>query len=135
MRRIAVVTVGRADYGILVPLLRAIEADAELSLHLIVSGAHLSPEFGLTVRVIQADGFQIAERVNMRLPSDGAQAIATSIGLGVCGFAQAYARTRPDLLVVVVDRFETHAAVTAAAPFMIPVAHLHGGESTEGLID
>ncbi|MBI3320672.1 MAG: UDP-N-acetylglucosamine 2-epimerase (hydrolyzing) [Candidatus Omnitrophica bacterium] len=135
MRSIGVVTVSRSDYGILLPLLRGIHADPELALHLIVSGTHLSPEFGLTVRAIEEDGFPIAERVNMLLSSDAPEGTATAMGLGMIGFAQAYARTRPDLLVVVGDRFETHAAVAAAVPLTIPVAHIHGGESTEGLID
>jgi UDP-N-acetylglucosamine 2-epimerase (non-hydrolysing)/GDP/UDP-N,N'-diacetylbacillosamine 2-epimerase (hydrolysing) len=135
MRTIGVVTVSRADYGILLPLLRAIQADPELTLRLVVSGAHLSPEFGMTAMVIQQDGFEIAERVSMLLSSDAPQDIATSMGLGMIGFAHAYARLRPDLLVVVGDRFETHAAVAAAVPLTIPVAHIHGGESTEGVID
>jgi UDP-hydrolysing UDP-N-acetyl-D-glucosamine 2-epimerase len=96
---------------------------------------HLSPAFGLTVRAIEADGFPIAERVDMLLSSDTPEGIAKSMGLGTIGFAQAYARCRPDVLLVLGDRFEMHAAVVAALPFAIPVAHVQGGESTEGAID
>ncbi len=135
VRTIGVVTVARSDYGIYLPLLRRIEDDTDLKLHLVVSGMHLSPEFGLTVEAIEADGFEIAERVEMLLSSDTPEGIAKSMGLGTVGFAQAYSRFRPDVLVVLGDRFEMHAAALAALPFKIPVAHIHGGESTEGLID
>jgi UDP-hydrolysing UDP-N-acetyl-D-glucosamine 2-epimerase len=96
---------------------------------------HLSPEFGLTVREIEKDGFPIAERVEMLLSSDTESAIATSMGLGMIGFAKVYERLKPDILVVLGDRFEILAAVSAAVPFRIPVAHIHGGETTEGAID
>lgn len=132
---IGVVTVARSDYGIYLPVLRAIQAEPSLRLGLYVSGAHLSPEFGLTVREIEKDGFDIVERVEMLLSSDSAEGISKAMGLGLIGFAQAFARTRPDLLLVLGDRFEMHAAALAALPFRIPIAHLHGGELTEGAID
>ena len=135
MRTIGVVTVGRSDYGIYLPVLRKIQADPELKLHLIVTGMHLSPEFGLTAKTIEEDGFEIGERVEMLLSSDTPEGIAKSMGLGTIGFAQAYARFRPDILVVLGDRFEMHAAAVAALPFRMPVAHIHGGEITEGAID
>ncbi len=135
MRTIGVVTVARSDYGIYLPLLQKIQADTDLRLHLIVAGMHLSPEFGLTVKSIEADGFEIGERVEMLLSSDTPEGIAKSMGLGTIGFAQAYARFRPDILVVLGDRFEMHAAALAALPFKIPVAHIHGGEITQGAID
>ena len=135
MRTIGVVTVARSDYGIYLPLLRKIQTDAELRLFLYVSGMHLSPEFGLTIEAIESDGFAVGERVEMLLSSDTPEGIAKSMGLGSVGFAQAYARFRPDILLVLGDRFEMHAAVVASLPFNIPVAHIHGGESTEGLID
>jgi len=100
-----------------------------------VAGMHLAPEFGLTVEAITADGFSVAERVEMLRSSDAPEGIAASMGVGVMGFARAFARTRPDLLVVLGDRVEMHAAALAALPFTIPVAHLHGGELTEGAID
>jgi UDP-N-acetylglucosamine 2-epimerase (non-hydrolysing)/GDP/UDP-N,N'-diacetylbacillosamine 2-epimerase (hydrolysing) len=135
MRTIGVVTGARSDYGGLLPILKRIVTDSELELLLFVTGMHLSPEFGLTVRVIEADGFHISERVDMLVASDTPQAISKSIGLGVLGFSQAYSRTCPDLLLVMGDRFETLAAVIAALPYTIPVAHISGGEITEGVID
>ena len=135
MRTIGVVTVSRSDYGIYLPLLRKIIADLDLKLHLIITGMHLSPEFGLTVRAIEADGFQIGDRVEMLLSSDTPEGIVKSMGLGTIGFAQTYSRFRPDILLVLGDRFEMHAAALAALPFKIPVAHIHGGEITQGAID
>ena len=135
MRTIGVVTVARSDYGIYLPVLHAIQADPALRLHLIAAAMHLSPEFGLTATMIEADGFEIAERIEMLLSSDTPEGIAKSMGLGAIGFAQAYARFRPDILVVLGDRFEMHAAALAALPFKIPVAHIHGGEVTSGAID
>jgi UDP-hydrolysing UDP-N-acetyl-D-glucosamine 2-epimerase len=135
MRTIGVVTVGRSDYGIYLPILRRIKADPELRLRLIVAGAHLVPQFGHTVDAIHADGFEIGDRIEMLLASDSPEGIAKSIGLGVIAFAQAFARFRPDILLLLGDRFEMHAAALAALPFKIPVAHVHGGELTEGAMD
>jgi UDP-hydrolysing UDP-N-acetyl-D-glucosamine 2-epimerase len=135
VRTIGVVTVARSDYGIYLPLLRQIQANPDLELYLIVAGMHLSSEFGLTVEAIEADGFEIAERVEMLMSSDTPQGIAKSMGMGAIGFAQAYARYCPDILLVLGDRFEMYAAALAALPFKIPVAHIHGGEVTQGAID
>jgi len=135
VRTIGVVTTSRADYGIYLPVLRAIQQAEDLRLWLFVAGMHLSPEFGQTIHAIEEDGFPIVERVEMLLSSDSPEGIAKSMGLGTLGFAQAYARSRPDLLLVLGDRFEMHAAVVAALPFKIPVAHVHGGETTAGAID
>jgi UDP-hydrolysing UDP-N-acetyl-D-glucosamine 2-epimerase len=135
MRTIGVVTGSRADYGIYRPLLQDISADASLELLLYVTGTHLSAEFGGTAGAIEADGFPIAERVEVILASDTPQSIAKSMGLGTIGFAQVFAKRRPDLLMVLGDRFEMHAAALAALPFKIPVAHIHGGETTEGAFD
>jgi UDP-hydrolysing UDP-N-acetyl-D-glucosamine 2-epimerase len=135
LRVIGVVTVGRSDYGIYLPLLRRIEQDPNLDLQLFVSGMHLSPEFGLTVQTIERDDFTIVERVEMLLSSDTPESIAKSMGLGTSGFAQAFARSRPDILFVLGDRFEMHAAALAALPFKIPLAHIHGGELTTGAMD
>ncbi len=135
MRTIGVVTVGRSDYGIYRPVLERIRDDSELELRLYVSGMHLSPEFGLTVAEIEADGFPIAGRIEMLEPSDDPEGIARSMGRGTSGFAAAFARSRPDVLLVLGDRFEMHAGAVAAVPFLIPIAHVHGGESTEGAID
>jgi len=135
MRDIAVVTVARSDYGIYRSLLHLLHSDPSVSLRVLVSGMHLSPEFGMTVKVIEADGFPVAERLEMLLSSDSEQGVSKSIGLGVINFAQSYANHRPDLLVVLGDRFEMYTAALAALPFKIPIAHIHGGEVTQGAID
>lgn len=135
MKRIGVITVARSDYGILMPLLRAISAEPSLQLSLIVGGMHLAPEFGRTIDMIIADGFSPAASVEMLLSSDTPLGTAKSIGIGVMGFADTYARVKPDILVAMGDRFEMHAAVLAALPFNIPIAHIHGGEVTEGAMD
>ena len=135
MKRICVITGTRAEYALLYWIIKGIHEDSELELQLIVTGMHLSHEFGLTVREIEKDGFPIAERVEMLLSSDTEVAIATSMGVGMIGFAKAYGHLRPDVLVVLGDRFEIHAAVSASIPFRLPVAHIHGGEVTEGAMD
>ena len=135
MRRIAVVTVARSDYGIYTSLLRAIQAEPELELQIFATGTHLSPDFGLTVAMIERDGFTVNERVETLLAGDTPSAIAKSTGLGVIGFADLFARNQPDVLVVLGDRFDMYAAALAALTFNIPIAHLHGGEVTHGAID
>jgi|TARA_B100001971_G_C18224968_1_gene559755 UDP-hydrolysing UDP-N-acetyl-D-glucosamine 2-epimerase len=135
MRKIAVVTGTRAEYGLLYWIIKGIYESPDLELQLIVTGAHLSHEFGLTVMEIEADGFPIIERVEMLLSSDTEESIVTSMGLGMIGFAKAYERLRPDILLVLGDRFEIHSAVASAIPFRIPVAHIAGGEVTEGAMD
>lgn len=135
MRTIGVVTGSRSDYGSVRPILRKIQENAALRLHLFVTGMHLAPEFGRTVQIIEAEGFAIGDRIEMLLSSDTPAGIATSMGVGVAGFAQAYARVRPDLVVVMGDRFEMLAAALAALPFTMPVAHVHGGELTQGAMD
>lgn len=135
MRKIAVVTGTRAEYGLLYWLIRGIHEDAGLELQLIVTGMHLAPQFGLTVTEIEKDGFPIAERVPMPLSSDTPQSVSAAMGIGMAGFAKAYDRLRPDILVVLGDRFETFAAAASAVPFRIPIAHIHGGEITEGAMD
>ena len=135
MRKVAVVTVGRSDYGIYLPLLRQLQREPGITLQLIVSGMHLSPEFGRTVGAIEEDGFEIAERVEMLVSSDTPEAIGKSMGLGMIGFSHAYARLQPDIVVVLGDRFEMHAAAVTTVPFKLPLAHIHGGELTLGAID
>lgn len=135
MRRIGVVTVSRSDYGLFRPVLRAIEQRAGLEFLLYVSGMHLSPEFGRTEQEITEDGFPISSRVEMLLSSDTPEGMSISMGLGCMSFAQVYARDLPDILLVLGDRFEMHAAALAAVPFNIPIAHIHGGELTFGAID
>lgn len=134
-RKICVITGTRAEYGLLRWVMQGIKDDPELSLQVIATGMHLSPEFGLTYRVIEKDGFQIDRKVEMLTSSDTPVGIAKSMGLGLIGFADALNELSPDLIVVLGDRFEIFAAVAAALVARIPVAHLHGGEATEGLID
>ena len=134
-RLIGVVTVARSDYGHLTPLLAAIEADTGLRLLLFVAGAHLLSRFGLTVRAIEADGWPIGARIEGAPDDDTPEAIAAGAGAAVAGFARAFAAHRPDLLVVLGDRVEMLAAAVAALPFALPVAHVHGGEVTEGAMD
>ena len=128
-------TVARSDFGIYRQVLRRIQEVPDLDLHLIAAGMHLSPEFGGTVDEITREGVPVAERVEMLLSSDTPEGVAKSMGVGMMGFAQAYTRAQPDLLVVLGDRFEMFAAAAAAVPFTIPIAHIHGGETTEGAID
>ena len=135
MRRICVVTGTRAEYGLLRWLMRDIADDPELSLQVIATCMHLAPEFGETYREIEADGFVIDRKVEMLLSADTPSAIGKSIGLGVIGFADAFQSLSPDLVIVLGDRFEILAAVSAALVARIPVAHLHGGELTEGAVD
>lgn len=134
-RKVCVVTGTRAEYGLLYWLMREIQDDPNLQLQIVVTGMHLSPEFGLTYKTIEQDGFTIDEKVEMLLSSDSPVGIATSIGVGTIGFANAFDRLRPDLVVVLGDRFEILAAAQAAMVARLPLAHLHGGEKTEGLID
>lgn len=129
------VTVARSDWGLYLPIARRIRDDPELRLQLIVSGAHLDPGFGSTAAEIEADGFELAQRVELPTEDDSPTGIAVAMGAAASGFGTAFARLRPDLLLVLGDRYEMHAAALAALPFRIPVAHVHGGESSEGAID
>jgi GDP/UDP-N,N'-diacetylbacillosamine 2-epimerase (hydrolysing) len=134
-RKICVVTGSRAEYGLLYWLLKEIQSDVELELQLVVTGMHLSPEFGLTWRQIVDDGFAINRKVEMLLSSDTPVGISKAMGLGLIGFADVLADLTPDLLLVLGDRFEIFAAAQAAMSQRIPIAHIHGGELTEGAID
>jgi UDP-hydrolysing UDP-N-acetyl-D-glucosamine 2-epimerase len=134
-RTIGVVTVARSDWGHLLPLLQEIRAAPDLDLLLFVAGSHLAPRLGRTATFIEDAGWKIDEPVEMGLDSDAPEAIARSIGVGVMGFADALARSRPDLLLVLGDRFEMLSAAVAALPLTLPVAHVHGGEVTEAVID
>ena len=134
-RKICVITGTRAEYGLLRWVMQGIKDDAELTLQIIATGMHLSPEFSLTYREIEKDGFQIDRKVEMLTSSDTSVGVAKSMGLGMIGFADALNELNPDLIVVLGDRFEIFAAVSAALVRRIPVAHLHGGETTEGAFD
>ncbi|WP_341880180.1 UDP-N-acetylglucosamine 2-epimerase [Synechococcus sp. UW140] len=135
LRKVCIVTGTRADYGLLRWVIDGIQSSKQLQLQLVVTGMHLSPEFGLTVHQIEADGYPIDWRVEMLLSSDTAVGITKSMGLGLIGFADALAHLQPDLLLVLGDRYEIMVAVQAAMIARIPIAHLHGGELTEGAFD
>lgn len=134
-RRVCVVTGTRAEYGLLYWVLKEIAKTPGLELGIIVTGAHLSPEFGLTYREIEADGFRIDAKVEMLLSSDSAIGISKSLALGVAGCAEVIDRLRPDLLVLCGDRYEILAAAQAALIAKVPVAHIAGGDTTEGAYD
>lgn len=134
-KRICVITGTRAEYGLLKPLMDSIQECIELELQVIATGMHLSPEFGLTYRQIEADGIRINEKVEMLLSSDTPVGIAKSTGLGLIGIADALSRLDPSLIVLLGDRFEALSAAIAAMHARIPIAHLHGGEATEGATD
>lgn len=134
MRKICVVTGTRAEYGLLYWLMKEIETDPELELQLIVTGMHLSPEFGLTYKEIEKE-FTITKKIEMLLSSDTPVGISKSMGLAQISFAEYFEELRPDLLVVLGDRYEIFSAASAAMIARIPIAHLHGGETTEGAFD
>ena len=133
--KICIATGTRAEYGLLKPLIDKISADNEFTLQLLVTGAHLSPEFGLTYRQIEADGYEIDAKVEMLLSSDTAEGITKSMALGMIGYADALKKLSPDLLVILGDRYEMLSVASTALIFRIPIAHIHGGELTEGAYD
>ncbi|MFC1926810.1 UDP-N-acetylglucosamine 2-epimerase [Chloroflexota bacterium] len=134
-RKIAVVTGTRADYGLLYPVLKAIEAQSELDLLLIATGMHLSHEFGYTAQEIERDGFHIEAKVDMLLSSDTPGAMARSVSLGIMGMAQIWEQLRPDIILVLGDRVEPLAAAISGAYMNIPLAHIHGGDTGTGGLD
>lgn len=134
-RRICVLTGSRAEYGLLQWTMKEIADDPGLELQVAVTGTHLEPAYGMTVRQIEADGFPIAARIPMHLGDTSSTGTARSMAAGLSGIAEALDRLRPDILVLLGDRFEVHAAATAAMIARVPIAHIHGGETTEGAID
>ncbi len=135
MIKICVVTGTRAEYGLLYWTMKSILANAKTQLSICVTGMHLSPEFGLTYQQIEEDDFDIDGKVEMLMSSDTSVGITKSMGLGLIGFADFYEKTKPDWVLVLGDRYEMLSAVTAAMVARIPIAHCHGGESTEGILD
>lgn len=133
--KICVATGTRAEYGLLKPLISAIQEDANFQLQILATGAHLSPEFGLTYKVIEKDGFKIDKKVEMLLSSDTPTSIVKSMGLGMIGYADALQDLSPDLIVILGDRYEMLSIASSALIFNIPIVHIHGGEITEGAYD
>ncbi|MEK5334324.1 UDP-N-acetylglucosamine 2-epimerase [Lysinibacillus sp. FSL W8-0992] len=134
-RKICIVTGTRAEYGLLTNLMKQIQGEEGFQLQLVVTGMHLSPEFGSTYKQIELDGFRIDEKVEMLLSSDTASGVVKSMGLAMIGFADVFERLMPDLIVVLGDRFEILAVAQTALVMNIPIAHISGGEITEGAID
>ena len=135
MKKIAVITGTRAEYGLLRPVIEKIQNDMQLELCLMATGMHLSPEFGMTYQEIERDGYPICYKNEMLLSSDTTTGTIKSVGLAIIGFAEAYEREKPDYIIILGDRFEAMAAATAAMIANIPIAHISGGERTEGAID
>lgn len=135
MKKIGIITGTRAEYGLLKTLIRLVKEDANYELVMIVTGMHLSPEFGYTCKEIENDGYSITYKNEMLLSSDTAVGINKSIGLGMIGFADIFANADLSLIILLGDRFEAFAAATAAMVHRIPIAHIHGGETTQGAID
>lgn len=134
-KNICIITGTRAEYGLLCPLIEKINKDDKLNLQLVVTGMHLSPEFGLTYKQIEEDGYKIDEKVEILLSSDTSIAISKSMGLAMISFSEVFDRLKPDMVVVLGDRYEIFSAVSVANISRIPVCHLHGGETTEGAFD
>ena len=134
-RKICIVTGTRAEYGLLYGLMKEIKNDSDLDLQIIVTGAHLSPEFGLTYREIERDGFFINEKIEMLLSSDTPVGITKSMGIELISFADALEHLKPDIMILLGDRYEILIASVAALTQNIPVAHIAGGDVTEGAID
>ena len=135
MKKICVVTGTRAEYGLLTPLMKGIVENSHLELQLVVTGMHLSPEFGNTKELIQKDGFHINEEVEILLSSDTSIGISKSMGLALISFSEVFNRLKPDMIVLLGDRYEAFAVAAAASVAKIPIAHIHGGETTEGAFD
>lgn len=135
MKKVLVVTGTRAEYGLLYWTMKEIQKDKDLQLQLIVTGSHLSEEYGYTVEQIKKDGFKIDEEIDMLIDSNKKSAIVKSMGLEMIQMAQAFDRLKPDILLILGDRYEIFVAATCAMMMNIPIAHMNGGESTEGAID
>ena len=135
MKKVCVVTGTRAEYGQLRFLMDGVKTSTKLKLQTIATGMHLSPEFGLTYREIEKDGFSINQKIEMLLSSDTPSSISKSTGLGIISFAEVFKSLKPDIIVVLGDRFEIFSACIAALYSRIPIAHIHGGETTEGAFD
>jgi len=135
MRKICIFTGSRAEYGLLRWVMQGIQDTPDLTLQVVASGMHLSPEFGMTIQEIRADGFEPDETIEILLSSDTPEAICKSMGLAMIGYGEALQRLKPDMVLLLGDRFETFCMAAAAQVCRVPLAHIHGGETTEGAID
>ena len=135
MRKICVFTGTRAEFGLLRRVMQGIQDSLDLTLQIVATGMHLSPEFGMTIQEIRDDGFEPDETVEILLSGDTPTAVCKSMGLGLIGYGDALQRLKPDILILLGDRFETFCMAAAAQVCRVPLAHIHGGETTEGAID
>ena len=135
MKKVCVVTGTRAEYGLLRSLIESIQKSKKFNLQIIATGTHLSPEYGLTIKEIENEGFRINRKVEMLLSSDTPTSISKSTGLGMIGFADAFSDLKPDIVVLLGDRYQLLAATFVPMVARIPIAHIHGGETTEGAFD
>lgn len=135
MKTVGVISTSRADFGIYLPILRRLRDDRDFQLRLYVTGAHLVAEFGATIKWIEEEHFEIAEQIPILLATDDAQSTVKAMALAMLAFSQVFAQSKPDILLVLGDRFEMFASALAAVPFKIPIAHIHGGELTFGAMD
>ena len=135
MKKVCVVTATRAEYGLLKPIIEGIMQSDQLDLQIVVTGAHLSPEFGMTYREIEEDGYSITEKIEMLLSSDSSVGVTKSMAIALMGFADYFERYRPDMVVILGDRYESLAVAAAAMIAKIPLSHIHGGEITQGAYD
>ncbi len=135
MKKICIVTGTRAEYGLLKPVIEKVNSANTMELQLVATGMHLSPEFGLTYREIEEDGYPISAKIEMLLSSDTGAGATKSMGVALLGFADYFEEKRPDIVIILGDRYEALMAATAAMMARIPIAHIHGGETTEGAVD
>ena len=135
MKKIAILTATRAEYGLLRTIIQKLQKVPEFETEVVATGAHLSPEFGLTYQEIEKDGIAIAKKIEILLSSDTPVAISKSMGLAMISFAEYFEESKPDALLVLGDRYETLAVCAAAMNARIPIIHLYGGETTEGAVD
>ncbi len=135
MKKVCIITGSRAEYGLLKPLIKKLKDSKSLELQIIATCTHLSPEFGLTYQEIENDGFKINEKIEILLSSDTSIGISKSMGLAMISFCEAFDRLKPNIIIILGDRYEIFAAASAATVARIPIAHIHGGETTEGAFD
>lgn len=135
MKKICIVTGTRAEYGLLKPLIKKVNSSDTMELNLVVTGMHLSSEFGFTYREIEGDGYPIAARIDMQLTSDTSAGVTRSMGVALMGIGDYFEEHRPDIVILLGDRYEVLMAATAAMMARIPIAHIHGGETTQGAVD